>query len=185
MKAVIAAVIGLISGFLLYMMGAMLFADFSAHSSGPPGWWVLFGFFGGTALSIWWLLRGVRSTSGVFRRGFLIGAAEWLCMAFVGVVFSGRAVSQTVAESSDAATTAGAAVGGGMVALLTGGVSIFMAVVCLIGFAIAYFMGREMRDTAGVPTRKCPECAEMIQAEARKCRHCGAVLEPGTARVGQ
>src|SRR5690349_17809275 len=145
MKVVMAALMGLISGFLIYLMGSMLVADFSPGNAGPPGWWVLIGFFGGTAASIWLLLRGVRNTSGVFRRGFLLGAAEWLCMAFVGLVFSGRAVSQTVAESGhDSAAAAGAAIGGGLVAAVTGGVSVFMTVVCLTGFAIAYFMGREM-----------------------------------------
>jgi hypothetical protein len=26
--------------------------------------------------------------------------------------------------------------------------------------------------------RKCPECAELVRAEARKCKHCGSILEP-------
>lgn len=29
---------------------------------------------------------------------------------------------------------------------------------------------------AGVPSKKCPECAEMVQAEAKRCKHCGATL---------
>lgn len=105
-------------------------------------------------------------------------------MAGVGVVFSGKAVSETVtrAGASDGAT-AGAAIGGGLLAAVTGGISIFMAVVCLIGFAIAYFTGREMKDQTTTPTRKCPECAEMIQAEARRCKHCGAQLEASAAPV--
>src|SRR5882672_1615064 len=170
MKLVFAIVLGIISGFLIYMMGAMLTADFS-NARETSGLWVAFGFFGGTALSAWLLQRGARTVSAVFRRGFLLGAAEWLCMAFVGLVFSGRAVTATVAQGggSDAAA-AGAVIGGGVIASITGGVSIFMAIVCLIGFTIAYFIGREMRDTTTTPTRKCPECAEMVQAEARKCR---------------
>ncbi len=34
----------------------------------------------------------------------------------------------------------------------------------------------EQREQVAV--RKCPECAEKVLAEARKCKHCGSALEP-------
>lgn len=176
MKQVVGVLMGLISGFLIYMMVALLTLDFSG--SNPPSPVLVFVlFFGGWIASAWLILRGARSLSAVFRRGFLLGAAEWLLMVVVGVIYSGRAVGSTLGEagSSDAAA-AGAAVGGGLAAMITGFVSVFMAVVCLIGFAIAYFTGREMSDRTTTPTRKCPECAEMIQPDAKKCRFCGTVL---------
>lgn len=176
MKAVIAVLMGFISGFLIYMMVAMLTADLSSHAT-PSTAFVFITFVGGWVVSAALLLRGARGVSAVFRRGFLLGATEWLVMAAVGIVFSGKAVGSTVTQAGgDAATTAGAAIGGGVMAGITGAVSVFMAVVCLIGFAIAYFTGREMKDQTATPTRKCPECAEMIQAEARRCKHCGAQL---------
>jgi hypothetical protein len=162
------------------MMVAMLTADFSGGSS-PSAALVSITLLGGWIASIMLLLRGARTVSAVFRRGFLLGAAEWLLMTAVGVIFSGRAVGETVSRVGDnAAATTGAALGGGLAAAMTGGLSVFMAVVCLIGFAIAYFTGREMKDQTTTPTRKCPECAEMIQAEARRCKHCGAQLAPAT-----
>jgi phage shock protein PspC (stress-responsive transcriptional regulator) len=35
-----------------------------------------------------------------------------------------------------------------------------------------------MSDT---PSKRCPYCAEEIRGEARKCRYCGSLLEPGSA----
>jgi hypothetical protein len=177
MKVFIAIVMGLLSGLLLYFMAGMLSADLTGKSEPPVVLWFVV-FFAGWVISAVVLARGAQTVSRVFRRGFLLGAAEWLVMAAVGIIFSGKAVSSaTVATgATDTAAQAGAAVGGGIVAMIAGGFSVFMAVVCLIGFAIAYFFSREMKDTSGVPTRKCPECAEMVQADARKCRYCGTQL---------
>ena len=177
MKVLVALIMGFLSGLLLYFMAGMLTTDLGGKSEPPIVVWlaVLFiGWFLSTVL----LLRNAKTVSRVFRRGFLLGAAEWMLMAGVGLIFSGNAVAAATATSAqtDTAAQAGAALGGGMFAMLAGGFSVFMAVVCLIGFAIAYFIGREMADSSGTPTRRCPQCAEMIQAEARRCRYCGAEL---------
>jgi ribosomal protein L32 len=40
---------------------------------------------------------------------------------------------------------------------------------------------RRAKEAAAIPqTRKCPECAELILAEAKKCKHCGSQVEPLT-----
>ena len=33
-------------------------------------------------------------------------------------------------------------------------------------------------NPSGEDLRKCPECAELIKREARKCKHCGSQVEP-------
>ncbi len=175
MRVLVAIVLGFLSGFLIYMTAAMLFAEIGSQS-GPSSAFVLLTFLGGWVVSAYLLANGARSVSKVVTRGALLGAAEWLAVGAAGLVFSGRAAVHAAGPGSSGAQAAGAAIGGGVLAAMTGGVSIVLSIVCLMVFAIAYFAGRELRDTTAIPTKRCPECAEMVQAEARKCRHCGAVL---------
>jgi len=176
MKILVGIVLGFFSGFLIYMAAAMLFTK-----GEPSGAFVFATVFGGWGLSTWLIVRGARTISKVFSRGFLLGAAEWLAMIPVGLIFSGKALTETVGQGGRTdAELAGATIGAGLVSFVTGGVAVVMAVVCLIGFAVSYFIGREMKPEAATPTRTCPECAELTQAAARKCKHCGAEI----AQVG-
>lgn len=177
MKTTVAVFMGLFSGVLLYLMAGMLFIDFDTKAE-PSGLFIAVTLLGGWALSTWLLLKNARTTSRVLSRGFLLGAAEWFTMILVGVIFGGRTTGSALAHSSsvDGASAVGAALGGGLVAFLTGGVSIFMAIVCLIGFAIVHLTAREMKAEPAEPTKKCPMCAELVLVEARRCKHCGADL---------
>lgn len=50
-----------------------------------------------------------------------------------------------------------------------------------IGVLIAFFLGdaagREAKDEAAGIRIKCPDCAELVRAEARVCRFCGCRFE--------
>lgn len=164
---------GFFSGFIIYMASSLLFSG----GKPPSGAFVFTTLFGGWVLSSWMLVQGTRTVSKVFARGFLLGAAEWIAMIPVGMIMSGKALTQTVAQGrGTGAEVAGATIGAGLISFLTGGVSVVMAVVCLIGFVIFHLIGREMRPEMKAPTQTCPECAELIQAAARRCKHCGAEI---------
>ena len=108
----------------------------------------------------------------VISRGALIGAAQWLLLIPAGVIISSRAAMSVGAGSKP--ELVGATIGAGLISILTGGVALGMAVACLIVFAVVHLLGREMVAEQAIPTKKCLDCAEMVQAEARKCRFCGA-----------
>ena len=173
MKAIIAILMGLFSGFLIYLIATIVFIEGESSSS----LFTYTTFFGGWILSSYIMLRGAKTISKVISRGFLMGTAEWLAMIPAGLLFAGKDAIETVSISEGSnISVAGVTIGGGLFAFLTGGVSIGMAIVCLIGFAIFYFMDREMKPAANTPIKKCPECDELIQAEAKKCHYCGVDL---------
>jgi len=177
MKTIIAVLLGLLAGIMIYMMSAMLFVDLGS-GDGPSGRFVAITLLGGWASSAVLLRRGATSVSRIFSRGFLMGAAMWMAMIVVGVIYAGRAVALT--EASSDAEAAGAAIGGGLFAVVSSGVSIFMVVFCLVGFMISYLIGRQMRpeEQAVDRTVSCPSCAEPISPMAKKCKHCGDLIEP-------
>lgn len=169
MKTLVAILLGILAGFLLYMTAAMVLTD---PETGPSGAFVAVFFVGGWIGAAYLLRRNARTVSKVVARGALLGAAQWLVVIPIGAIMGGQAASSATGASE--AEMAGAAIGGGLITIMTGAVAVGMAVVCLIVFAVAHFMGREMAAERAAPTKKCPECAEMVQAEARKCRFCGA-----------
>lgn len=176
MKALVGIVLGLFSGILIYIGAAMVVAR---EGGGPSPGFVAATLIGGWVVSSWLLVRGARSVSKVFSRGFLLGAAEWLAMIPAGMILSGKALSATVEKGSGSdAEVAGATIGAGLVSAITGGVSVVMALVCLLGFLVSHLLGREMKPEATAATRACPECAELVQLAARRCKHCGAEIAP-------
>lgn len=177
MRLFVGVILGFFSAFLIYMLSAMLFV-----TDEPSGAFVLVTFVGGWILSSWVFVKGTRSVSRVFSRGFLIGAAEWLALIPVGMIFSGRAASEAMESGRGTdAEVAGAALGAGFTSIVTGGVAVVMALVCLVGFAVSFFIGREMKPETQTPTKVCPECAELVQENARRCKHCGSdIASPAT-----
>ena len=128
MKTSIAILMGSCSGLLISIMGSWVFfaLNFGAYEATIP---VLGCFVGGWIISSCFLLLGARTPSKVLARGFLLGAAEWLLM------IGGGAIRASRMEPMD---------GVGMMIAASAMVSLLMAALCLIGFAIVHFWRRKM-----------------------------------------
>jgi hypothetical protein len=133
MKTSIAIMMGSCSGLLIAIMGSWVF--FALNFGGSKATLLVLGcFVGGWIVSSCFLLLGARTPSKVLARGFLLGAAEWPLM------IGGGAIRASRMETMD---------GAGMMVASSAMVTLFMVVLCLIGFAIVQFWRRKMELEQG------------------------------------
>lgn len=158
MRTLVAIILGIMGGFLIYMELALLFVnkyvDTNQTNNNSEIYltiFVLVTFFGGWVLTSYLMLKGTKTVTKVFSRGFLIGAALWLALIPVGFIYSSNIIGESPSNAG--------VIGAGIVGFLTGGVAIGMALACLIGFAVSYSLGREMKPEVSEDRIKCPSCA--------------------------
>ena len=89
LRYVVAIIIGLIYGYLIYVESAMLFTD---YKESPSFLFIFVTIIGGWVLTSFLMVRGAKSTIKVLQRGFLIGAALWFLMIPVASIFTGAAI---------------------------------------------------------------------------------------------
>jgi hypothetical protein len=120
MREVVAITLGFFSGTLVYMVAAILLA---VRDGSPYQILVAVGcFVVGTIVSASWMLRGTPRVSLVFRKGFLLGTAEWIVI--ITAVFLVKARNPDLRVGIIAA------------------ISATLALICLIGYAVAMLVGR-------------------------------------------
>lgn len=137
----LAVMMGLLSGLMIYFFAFFIFSPES--ETGAATFAAVF-VLGGWILSTHILLKNAKSTAHVLSRGFLLGAGEWFAMILAFVIMGGRIASQTIAEhGGSGAAVVGVTIGGGIAGAVSIGLCISMVVVCLIGYAITYFIRKE------------------------------------------
>ena len=109
MRAIAATLLGLACGILFSIAMVLLVAP-TGRGSTPPGV-TLGSLVLSTAVAIWFMLRGAGRFSTVIARGALLGAACWILIAAVGVLFTGRSMTAGSAGESEAAAAGRVAFG--------------------------------------------------------------------------
>jgi len=99
----------------------------------------------------------------------LIATVEWLAVIPAGMILSGRAVAEV--DPQGGAELAGALIGGGIVALFTGGLAVVMVFACLIVGIVFFLLGREMQPETQVappPLQQAPETTPITKPKLTK-----------------
>ena len=132
---------GLIGGFILAVLGALLVTTTFAASPEKGGIWGATGFF------VFWILGFVialmaKSAPKAWRRLLLTAAVLSFLLPLSGLVYTGSFMATHVdpAAKYAGAQAAGAAIGGGLVSGILGFIGFFLGVVFLI---IGLLVGRD------------------------------------------
>jgi hypothetical protein len=132
MKMLISAAFGLLSSFVVYLLLALMLIERDWHRTTSPALFI-WAFYFTWAISSLLLVKDARTIFSVFRRGFLLGAAEWLVILLAGVIY----ISNASGIPSPAPSEAFWGVSAGLASF--GKFSFSMMIVCLAGFAIVHF----------------------------------------------
>jgi hypothetical protein len=165
---------GALSGILI---GFGLTIGFASPETGRLDWpLAVVTFLCGWGASLFVLLRGVNSLSRLMMRGSLLGAVEWIVMIPLGISFAKRVMEKAAGYHGTDTAAARAIMDGEIFNMITSGLAVFMAAICLVCLAVSYFVWREMEPELDHDTIRCPFCAEIIRLDARVCRFCGRDL---------
>jgi len=134
MRTFVAIVLGFLSGVMLFPLACEVTNYRITDSATLAGAWVAL--LAGWAISAYFMRRNAATTSAVFCRGSLAGAAEWLAMI--------PRTPTTREDYENLPNSVPVVLAETLLPWLAAG----MAAVCLITFAIAYFAGRRASGDA-------------------------------------
>ena len=158
MRILSALLVGLFSGFLIYMIFGLTIGPREVASE-----FVIATFLGGWGLTTYSVLNGAATVAKVWSIGGLLGAVEWILFGLAMLLYGGN----TFAEKRT--------FGAGFTSMIGIGIALLMAIPCLIIYLKAgRIAGEGHPDTARI---KCPQCAEPIGSEAKNCRVCGYTIK--------
>lgn len=143
MRTFVAIVLGFLSGVMLFLLAAT--PTGYTISAGPTLAVAFVALLAGWAISAYFIRWNAVTTSTVLCRGFLLGAVEWLAVI--------PATRTSVEDYQNLPNAVPAVVGEALIPWLAAA----MAAGCLIAFAVAYFVGRQVSADAPLLLQRSPE----------------------------
>jgi hypothetical protein len=132
MRTFVAIVMGFLSGVMLFLLAAMLIGV--TISAAPSIATAFVALLAACAFSAYLLRRNAATTSVVLRRGFLLGAGEWLAVI--------PATWESPEGYRNLPNALPAIIGAAFIFWLAAA----MVAICLIAFGLAHFAGRRVES---------------------------------------
>jgi hypothetical protein len=142
---IVALFMGFFSGALVTMIVAATRANPRWDDTLSPSA-VAMVFLIGWGFSLWVLLRKADGVLTVMQRGFLLGVGEWIVIGVIAVTLGPRGVASSdtglMMEGASWEPARGGQSASAAVSAFTGSAFVFLATLCLLGWALAFIAAR-------------------------------------------
>lgn len=137
LRIVSALLVGLFSGFLIYVIFGLVIGPKDVSPL-----FIMTTFLGGWAVTTYVVLNGASTAGKVWSSGGLLGAGEWLLVGLAMFVYNSRTVAESEAVKGANPSADSGAIFDGLTSMIGIGLAALMAIPCLI----IYFVARRISN---------------------------------------